>query len=290
MQIRFKKIRGILIIVLLFNWIVAGAKIIYGIITQSTAMSADGFHSFADGASNIIGLVAIFIASQPKDSEHPYGHKKYETFAAIVIAILLFMISFNIIRGSVARFFHPVIPEVTLISFIVMIATLAINCVVFIYEKANAKALTSDILAADAEHTKSDMLISISVIVTLIAVKVGFPAMDTIVSVCIALFIARSGFEILKQSSDVLCDRTVIPVTEIKRVVLAVEGVKDCHRIRTRGRQDDIHIDLHITVDTDMTIGRAHNLNHEIQTAIQKKIEGVTDIAIHIEPSKERVR
>jgi cation diffusion facilitator family transporter len=286
MQIRFKKIRNILIIVLLFNWIVAGAKIIYGIITQSTAMSADGFHSFADGASNIIGLVAIFIASQPKDSEHPYGHKKYETFAAIVIAILLFMISFNIIRGSIVRFFHPIIPEVTLISFIVMIAALAINCAVFIYEKAKAKVLTSDILAADAEHTKSDMLISISVIVTLIAVKAGFPAMDTIVSVCIALFIARNGLEILKQSSDVLCDRTVIPATEIKRVVLAVEGVKDCHGIRTRGRQDDIHIDLHIIVDADMTTGMAHNLNHEIQAAIQKKIEGVTDIAIHIEPDR----
>jgi len=253
-------------------------------------MSADGFHSFSDGASNIIGLVAIFIASRPKDSEHPYGHKKYETFAAIIIAILLFMISFNIIRGSIVRFFHPVIPEVTLISFIVMTAALAVNCVVFIYEKTKAKALTSDILAADAEHTKSDMLISISVIATLIAVRVGFPAMDTIVSVCIALFIARSGFEILKQSSDVLCDRTVIPVAGIRRVVLAVKGVKDCHGIRTRGRQDDIHIDLHIRVDADMTIGKAHDLNHEIQAAIQKKIEGVTDIAIHIEPSKGQIR
>lgn len=286
MQARFKKIRGILITILLLNWIVAGAKIVYGMITQSTAMSADGFHSFSDGASNIIGLVAIFVASQPKDSEHPYGHKKYETFAAIIIAMLLFIISFNLIRGSIVRFFHPVVPEVTLISFIVMLSTLAVNSFVFIYEKAKAKALTSDILAADAEHTKSDMFISVSVIATLIAVRIGFPVMDSIVSACIALFIAHSGFEILKRSSDVLCDRAIIPISEIKRVVLAIEGVKGCHDIRTRGRQDDKHIDLHITVDTDMTIEEAHKLNHEIQETIQKKIEGVTDIAIHIEPPR----
>ncbi len=290
MPIRFKRIRGILIIVLLLNWIVAGAKIIYGMITQSTAMSADGFHSFADGASNIIGLVGIVVASQPKDSEHPYGHKKYETFAAIVIAMLLFIISFNLIRGGIVRFFHPVVSEVTLISFIVMVATLVINYIVFVYEKASAKVLTSDVLAADAEHTRSDMFISISVIATLVAVKLGLPVMDSIVSVCIALFIAHTGFEILKQSSDVLCDRAVIPVADIKRVVLEVKAVRGCHGIRTRGRQDDIHIDLHITVDTGMTIGDAHTLNHKIQDTIKEKIEGVTDIAIHIEPSGERVR
>jgi len=287
MQIRFQKIRGILIVVLLLNWIVAGAKVIYGIITQSSAMSADGFHSFADGASNLIGLVAIFVASQPKDSDHPYGHKKYETFAAIVIAMLLFIISFNLIRGSVIRFFHPVVPEVTLVSFIVMIVTLAVNSGVYIYEKRQSRVLISDVLAADAEHTRSDMFISISVIVSLIAVRAGFPVMDPIASACIALFIAYSGFEILKQSSDVLCDRAVIPVAEIKRVVLAVEGVRSCHGVRTRGRQDDMHIDLHITVDTGMTIGSAHDLNHKIEGIIQKKIEGVTDIAIHIEPFKE---
>lgn len=288
MQIRFQKIRGILIVVLLLNWIVAAAKVIYGIITQSSAMSADGFHSFADGAANLIGLVAIFVASQPKDSDHPYGHKKYETFAAIVIAMLLFIISFNLIRGSVIRFFYPVVPEVTLISFIVMIVTLVVNFGVYIYEKRQSKVLISDILAADTQHTRSDMFISISVIISLIAVRAGFPIMDPIASAFIALFIAYSGFEILKQSSDVLCDRAVIPVAEIKKVVLAVQGVRSCHEVRTRGRQDDIHIDLHITVDADMPIRAAHDLNHKIEGIIQNKIKGVTDIAIHIEPSKKQ--
>jgi len=284
MQIRFKKIRNVLTAVLMLNWLVAAAKIIYGFITGSTAMSADGFHSFSDGTSNIIGLIAIVVASQPKDKDHPYGHKKYETFAAIVIAILLFLISFNLIRSSMARFLNPVIPDVTLNSFIIMIVTLAVNTGVFFYEKSKARILTSDILAADAQHTKSDILISISVVCALIAVKSGFPVIDPIVSIFIALFIAYSGLEILRHSSDVLCDRAVIPAEDIRRVVLGIEGVKGCHNIRTRGRQDDINIDLHITVNTDMPTGEAHNLSHKIQDVIRKRIEGVTDISIHIEP------
>jgi len=287
MQERFSKIRNVLIGVLLLNWAVAAVKIVYGFLTRSTAMSADGFHSFSDGASNIIGLIGIWIASRPRDKDHPYGHRKYETFATIVISIMLFMIAFNIIRGGVVRFIHPVVPDVTSISFIVMLCTMAINSGVFIYEYRKSKTLKSDILKADSQHTRSDILVSLSVIFTLLAVKAGFPIADTLVSMVIALFIAYSAYQILKESSDVLCDRAPILPHDIRDIVLSVERVKECHNIRTRGRQDDIHLDLHILVDRNLDVNEAHDLNHKIQDAIKSRLRGVTDIAIHIEPYKE---
>ncbi len=286
MQERFQNIRNVLVAVLFFNWFVAGAKIIYGFITSSAAMGADGFHSFSDGTSNIIGLIAISVASRPKDATHPYGHKKYETFAAVVIAILLFIISVNLIRSGVTRFLHPIVPDVTFVSFAVMVFTLFINISVFIYEKKQAGLLGSDILAADAEHTKSDILISLSVIAALMAIRAGFPIIDPIASVLIALFIAYSGFEILKHSSDVLCDRAIIPTNDIRRLVLGIEGVRGCHNIRTRGREDDIHIDMHVRVDTAMPAGKTHELDHRIQNMVKTSIAGVTDVSIHIEPLK----
>ena len=286
MDVRFKKIRNVLIVILALNWLVAGAKIIYGLITRSTAMSADGFHSFSDGASNIIGLIGISIAYRPKDKNHPYGHKKYETFASIVIAILLFIIAFNLIRNGVTRFFNPVIPDVTTISFIVMLTTMAINTGVYIYEKAQSKLLVSDILAADAHHTRSDILISISVLATLVAISAGFPIVDTLVSIFIAILIVYSAIEILKESSDVLCDKAVISETKIKNIVESLGDVKGCHKIRTRGRLDDIHIDLHVLADPALPIGKAHALNHKIQKLIKDKLPNITDIAIHIEPKK----
>ena len=284
MQTRFKKIRNILLVILFLNWLVAVAKILYGFIIKSTAMSADGFHSFADGTSNIIGLIGIWVASQPQDKDHPYGHKKYETFAAIIIAIILFIISFNIIRSGFIRFFNPVTPDVTVIGFIVMLSTMAVNTGVYLYEKKQARVLSSDILSADAQHTRSDILVSLSVICTLVAVKAGVPVVDSIVSIFIAFLIARSGIEILKESSSVLCDKTVMDEGLVKKLILSVEGVKDCHKIRTRGRRDDIHIDLHIMVDPGMPIGKAHMLNHKLEEIIKANIKNTTDIAIHIEP------
>ena len=286
MDARFKKIRNVLITILALNWLVAGAKIIYGLITKSTAMSADGFHSFSDGASNIIGLIGITIAYRPKDKNHPYGHKKYETFASILIAILLFIIAFNLIRNGIIRFFNPEIPDVTYISFIVMLTTIAINTGVYIYERAQSRLFASDILAADSYHTRSDILISVSVLATLVAIKAGFPMMDTFVSIFIAILIIYSAIRILKESSDVLCDKAVISQGKIKNIVKSVQEVKGCHNIRTRGRLDDIHVDLHVLVDSALPIGKAHALNHRIQKLIKAKLPNITDIAIHIEPKE----
>jgi cation diffusion facilitator family transporter len=284
MHTRFVKIRNILLVILFLNWLVAVAKIFYGIITRAASITADGFHSFSDGASNLIGLAGIWAASQPVDRDHPYGHKKYETFSAVIISILLFIISFNIIRGGIIRFLNPVMPDITGISFFVMIMTMAVNTGVYLYEKKQSHLLSSDILAADSYHTRSDILVSLSVIFTLIAVKAGFPAVDSIVSILIALLIAYSGIGILRESSGVLCDKTVIEETLIKDIVLSVKGVRGCHNIRTRGRADDVHLDLHIEVDSSMAIGTAHKLSHQVEDILKHSLKGVTDIAMHIEP------
>jgi cation diffusion facilitator family transporter len=284
MQARFIKIRNILLVILFLNWLVAAAKIVYGFIIGSAAMSADGFHSFSDGSSNLIGLIGIWVASQPKDKEHPYGHKKYETFATIIIAILLFIISFNIIKSGVIRFFHPVVMHITITGFVVMLATICVNTVVYLYERKQSHVLSSDILAADSQHTRSDILVSLSVICALFAVNAGFPVIDCIVSVFIGLLIAHSAIHILKESSDVLCDRAVIDEAVIKRLILDVEGIKGCHKIRTRGRQDDIYMDLHVMVDATMPIGKAHQLSHRLEEIIKSNIKDISDIAIHIEP------
>src|SRR3990167_8774406 len=130
---KFREIRRILIVILFFNWIVAFSKLIYGLITRSAAMTADGVHSFADGASNIIGLVGIWAASKPIDDDHPYGHKKYETVATLGIAVMLFLASFDIIKDSFLRLFHPVVPEVNIFSFSLMAVTFLINVIVMRY-------------------------------------------------------------------------------------------------------------------------------------------------------------
>jgi len=281
----YGRIRKTLLMVLALNWLVALVKILYGLSTRCESMTADGFHSLSDGASNIIGLAGIHFACQPKDSDHPYGHKKYETFFALGIAGMLFVVAFNLAKQGVIHLTQPHSPTVNFSSFIVMFITTAINFWVMNYERKIGNKLKSDILISDAAHTKADIFTSFSVIFALIVIKLGYPILDPIVTIIISAFIAHAGYEIIKHSSDVLCDTAaILDVKKIIDIVLAVKGVKTCHKIRSRGRNDDVHIDLHVQVNPDMHVDNAHKISYAIEEAIKEALPEVTDVIIHIEP------
>ncbi|MDP8230482.1 MAG: cation diffusion facilitator family transporter [Candidatus Gorgyraea atricola] len=283
---KFVKIRRILILILALNWLVALSKVVYGLLTKCASMTADGVHSFGDGMSNIIGLVGIWAASKPIDDDHPYGHKKFETFATLGIAVILFLAAIEIFREAILRVSRPVVPDVTSLSFIIILATMTVNIFVMRYEHRRGQDLSSDILICDSLHTKSDILASMAVLVTLVSIKAGFAFLDTIVASVIALLIAKSGIDILKKSSNVLCDANVLAKSKIANIVNGIPGVKSVHKIRTRGRSDDIHADLHVIIDADMHVDDAHKLSHKIESILKEKIPGMTDVIVHLEPSK----
>lgn len=284
----YQRIRRILILVLVLNWTVALAKILYGLISRCTSMTADGFHSLSDGTSNIIGLIGIHFACQPKDLDHPYGHKKYETLFSLAIAALLFVVSFNLAKEGIKRLYHPVIPQIDVVSFIIMICTLGTNLWVMNYEYKEGKRLQSDILVSDSMHTKADIFTSLSVIIALVLIKLGYPIFDPIVTFLIVLFIAYTASGIVKESSAVLCDTAVIlDSKKIVDIVLGIKGVKTCHKIRTRGRPDDIQVDLHVQVSADMHIDNAHKISCAIEEAIKKSIPEVSDVVVHMEPKEK---
>ncbi len=287
-QAHYSKIRRVLVIVLILNWLVAAAKIIYGLITRCSSMTADGFHSLADGTSNVIGLVGIHLAGQPTDEDHPYGHKKYETLFSLVIAALLFLVAFNLGKEGVMRLHHPAMPVIDIASFAIMLLTLSVNIAVMAYEQKKGKSLKSDILVSDAMHTRADIMTSLSVIAALIFMKMGFAILDPIVTILISLFIAYAGFQILKESSNVLVDSAAILNTKrIEDIVFEIKGVKNCHKIRTRGRPDDIYVDLHVQVSGQMHVDNAHKISYAIEDAIKKGIPEVTDVVVHIEPRED---
>jgi cation diffusion facilitator family transporter len=285
--LHYRNIRVILIWILVLNWAVAFAKILYGLFSKCESMTADGFHSLSDGTSNVICLIGIHFACQPTDKDHPYGHKKYETLFAMAIAALLFVVCFNLIKEGFARIRHPLAPEINAGSFTIMLATLGVNFWVMNYEYKKGKLLKSDILVSDSLHTKADIFTSLSVITGLVVMKIN-PALaivDPIVTLLISVFIAHAGFEILKESSSILCDTAVIlDDKKISDIVLSIKGAKNCHKIRTRGRSDDIHIDLHVQVNRKMHIDAAHKISDDIEEALKKSIPGVTDVVVHMEP------
>lgn len=281
---RLKKVRQVLLYTLFLNIAVALAKIIYGHAIGSVSMFSDGIHSLADGTSNIIGLIGIWVASQPPDESHPYGHRKFETLSTIAIAVLIFGAGMEILRKSYHRLQHPLDIEVTSLSFLIMGITLAVNTGVMLYEAKKGRELKSDFLIADSMHTRTDIFISISVVISLIAAKIGYPVIDALAALVITVFIARMGFSILKSATDVLTDAACIDSDEIKELACKIDGVHECHEIRTRGRKDYVNIDLHILVDPEAKAKDAHDIAHFVEEAIKEKFPSVIDVVIHVEP------
>ena len=282
---RFKKVQQVLVLVLFLNLAVAFAKIIYGTLSGTLSMTADGYHSLFDGVSNIVGLVGTFIASRPPDREHPYGHQKYETVASIFIAVLLLFVGFEIFQNALDRFLVRSTPGVTALSFIIMLGTMGVNYMVTRYEHGKGVALRSQVLIADSMHTKSDIYVSLSVIISLVAIKFGFPLLDPVIALLISFLIFRAGFRIMKESSRVLLDMSRLEEDEICNLVMGIEGVLGCHKIRTRGGMGDIRIDMHVLVQSDMPLEDAHLIAHRASKMLKAEYKDVSDVVVHLEPA-----
>lgn len=281
----YKKVRQVLWIILFANLGVAVMKIVIGKTINSFSMTADGFHSLADGSSNIVGLIGIRLASKPVDEDHPYGHKKFEMLTGLFIAVMLFFIGGKIILNGISRFMNPVIINITTESLIVLIATLFINIFVCTYEYKMGKKLGSQILISDSMHTRSDIYVSSGVLVTLILIKMGLPwIIDPIVSLIVACFIIYAAYEIFKDNSNVLVDKAAVDTEKIRDIALSFEQVKETHNIRSRGSYNDLHIDMHIMTTPDMNIEESHKLVHNIEEKLRKEINGNVQIQAHIEP------
>jgi cation diffusion facilitator family transporter len=285
---KFRKIQQVLVYVLILNLAVAFAKIIYGNLTGALSMSADGYHSLFDGTSNIIGLAGSFIASHPPDREHPYGHQKYETIASFFIALLLIFVGVEIFQNAFKRFLVPTRPEVTAVSFLVVIGTMCINYLVTRYEYRQGESLRSQVLVADSMHTKSDIYVSLSVIISLVAIELGFPIIDPLVSLMISLIIFRAGYGIIKESSKSLLDMSRIEENEICQLVMGVEGVQGCHKIRTRGSMGDIKVDMHLLLQSDMPLEDAHLVSHKVSKKLKEEYKDISDVVVHLEPSLQQ--
>ncbi len=281
---RTSAVRRVLWITLFCNICVSGAKIAYGYFSHSVSITADGFHSMFDGVSNVVGFIGIYFASHPPDEEHPYGHRKIETIFTIFIGVMMALTCFEIFKQVYESIKSEPRVSVTAESFVIMIVTLGLNLFVTSYEKKKGEELNSEFLIADSKHTKSDVYVTVGVIAGLVLMKLGFTRADTFVGAIVGLLVAKAGIGILRGAADILADRKQIDAEQIKEIVCGIDNVVDCHRVRTRGTNSHIFIDLHVTVKPDISVSDGHKIAHIAEERIKGNIRTVVDVIVHIEP------
>lgn len=286
-QERARQVKRVLAWILAANWIVAVAKLGLGIASGLAAVTADGLHSFIDGSSNIIGLVAMSIAARPADDDHPYGHGKFEALASLGIGAMIGVGMLELGRMAFNALVHDQHPVVDPVLFPVLVATLVINIVVTRVERHYGEKLRSPLLLADANHTLSDVFVTLAVLASVALTWFEVPRADGVVAVLVLGFVARVAYGIVKQGVNILSDTARLNPIEVEAAASAVQGVRRCFDVRSRGMDESIWVDLKIKVDPKTTTADAHALAHRVEAQLMAKYPQVIDVVVHVEPDIE---
>lgn len=280
------QVRRVLIITLVLNLAVAVGKIIVGALTGAVSITADGFHSLMDGSSNLIGLGANAIAGKPADEDHPYGHRRYETLAALAVGILLIFTAYEIITSAIERLTSGAKPELSPLSFIVLIATLGVNLFISRYEGAAGKRLNSELLIADAANTGADVFVTLSVLVSMVLVAFfNWTWADPVAALIIVVLIGRAAWQIIKQTGGVLVDTAPYKAGELAQFAGEVPAVRKVIRARSRGTIDAAFIDIDVEVAPGTTAEQTAAITEAIDEKMRAHLTGVSEVEVHFQPS-----
>lgn len=285
---RQRAIQRVLLVTLVLNLLVAASKGIYGVWSGSLAIAADAVHSLVDASANIVGMVALRFAAAPPDRAHPYGHHKIEITAAAAIGVAIGVTAIEFGWSAIEALVYGRPPPATQwIGFAIIGGTWAINMFVAVYERRRARQLASAYLAADAAHTGSDVVVTAAVLASYTATYLGVSWTDPVGALLVLVIITRVAWRVLTSNLSILLDRAVLDPEEVRTVVRRIEGVSGCHRIRSRGTEHAVQLDLHLQIRGAMTLDQAHEVAHQVEDALRQARPEIVDVTIHVEPEDD---
>jgi len=284
---RREEVRGVLLRVLGANVIVIAAKLAVGITSGSIAVLGDAAHSGIDAVNNLVGLAAMRVAAAPPDELHPYGHGKFETLAALAVAAFLSVTCFELVEGAVRRLLAGGgAPRIEPIMLAALAGAMAVNGAVAWSEARAGRRLASEILTADARHTASDVLVTAAVLVGLgLTAMFGWTWADGVLALVVAGIVAKSGYDILRETIPVLVDERAMDPDRIRSLVDGMSGVEATSQIRSRGRTGEAFAELTIHVARHETVVSAHEIADRVERAVAREM-GFARVTVHIEPPR----
>ncbi|HMH55223.1 MAG TPA: cation diffusion facilitator family transporter [Gemmatimonadales bacterium] len=277
-------VRRVLAGILVANIVVVVIKFTVGLDTNSLAVFGDALQSSVDSANNLIGIVVVRVAAKAPDEDHPYGHAKFETLGALLIALLLALSIFELVRGAVARLMSGAPPlNVSGTALALLVFTLAVNVGVVWFETRAARRLRSDLLLADALHTRTDVFITLGVLGGLALARAGLAWADPALALIVAVLVGRAGYQILRRAIPSLVDERAFDQTTIQRVAEGVDGVMSAYAIRSRHGGDRRFAELTIAVDGRADVASAHRIADQVEGRLRDSLH-LDEVTVHVEP------
>jgi cation diffusion facilitator family transporter len=271
---------------LVANVAVVGAKFFVGALAGSLAVLGDALHSTVDALNNLLGVVVVRLASKAPDEDHPYGHGKFETLGALAIVGFMSITCFELVRDAVARLAASrTAPLLSDTQLAVLVGTLGLNSLVAWYETKRGEELDSELLLADAAHTRADVFITMGVLIGMLGARQGLAWVDPVLALLIAAFIVRIAYRIFQRAVPVLVDARALPDTTIQALAEGVSGVKSAYGIRSRGAGSTQHryAEVTIAVDRHADVAAAHAIADEVEERLKRDLQ-LHEVTVHIEP------
>lgn len=279
-------------VTILVNVLLSVLKLLAGILSHSAAMLSDGIHSLSDVFSTLIVIVGVRIANKQADKEHPYGHERLESVAALLLAILLGITGLGIgwsgLRTIMAKNYDTIAIPGTF-ALIAAIISIAAKEGMYWYKRAAAKKTNSGALMADAWHHRSDALSSVGSFLGIFGARIGFPVLDSVASLVICLFILKVSVDIFRDAISKMVDRACDDQTiaKIRELILAQDNVEGIDVLKTRLFGDKIYIDVEISVHAGTSLLHSHDIAHIVHDILEEQIPNVKHCMVHVNPKHD---
>lgn len=288
---RFQVARRATLVSAMINSALALFKVIIGMVAHSHALVADGLHSFSDLLTDALVYVAAKAGMHLPDEDHPYGHQRIETIATIVISLILVGVGTAIAYDTIHHFFNQrTVRMIGLPVLIVAILSIIANEWLYRYTFKLGKQVHSNLLIANALHNRSDAWVSGLVVVGVLGSFFGFVYLDLIVALFIAILILKMGFKMMWEGLRELVDTGVDVKTlhEITQIIKHVLGVLSVHELRTRYHGGNIFVDVHILVDSYISVSEGHYIGERVRSQLMEQLKAISDVVVHVDPEDDR--
>ena len=264
-------------------------KLGLGFFGSSMALVADGVHSLSDLATDLVVLGGIRLASRPADRSHAFGHGKFETLAGVLVALALIGAGVWLIREAAVGLAHPQgAPRSGLVMAVAGVSILAKEA---LYRATTRIALRlhSTALQANAWHHRSDALSSVAVLLGGATMALGYPIGDKVAAIAVGGMVLMAAARILRRAFHELLEGALSEEEKlaISQAIESVEGVQGWHQLRTRRLGRQALVDVHIQVDPNLSVIRAHKIATQVEQAVSRSLDGLASVVVHVEPKGE---
>lgn len=293
---RTAKVTFVTLVGSVVNIILTVFKIFAGVLGRSTAMIADGIHSLSDLLSDIVVIVFVKISAKGRDKDHDYGHGKFETFATLIISLMLIVVAVNLMSGGINKIRQILdggeVSSPGMIALWAAVASIVLKEILYRYTIIQGRALNSPMMIANAWHHRSDAFSSVGSLLGIAgAIFLGdkFVILDPITGCIISIFILVMAVKMSVPAIKELLDVSLPDDVEekIEATAKSVKGVVDLHELKTRREGPGIIMEGHLVLDSEISLKEAHDISKKVEESLRKEFGTETQISLHLEPEDD---